>query len=118
MTKAEQKEIGMKIQNFRKAENLTQEKLAETAGISLTYMCEIESGKKAAGRDTLRSIAIALGVSLDYLLIPGTSREDPQLVKWKRMLEDCSEDEHDLLFDIVKSMKSILRNHHGSKRHK
>ncbi|MBR4758534.1 MAG: helix-turn-helix transcriptional regulator [Lachnospiraceae bacterium] len=112
----ERKEIGEKIRYFREVEHLTQDKLAELAGISPTYMCEIETGKKAAGRDAMRSIAIALGVSLDYLLIPGTPREDPRLVKWKRMLEDCADDEENLLFDITKSMKSTLRNHYHTKR--
>lgn len=50
---------------IRKWRKLTQEQLAEAAGISQGYLSEIESGKKVGDVGTLRAIAAALGVSLD-----------------------------------------------------
>jgi transcriptional regulator with XRE-family HTH domain len=42
--------------------------LAGTAGLSSSYLSEIESGKKPGSFDTMGRIAGALGVSLDLLV--------------------------------------------------
>ena len=50
---------------LRKWRGLTQDALAEKAGISQPYLSAIEGGKKTGDVATLRAIANALGVGLD-----------------------------------------------------
>jgi DNA-binding XRE family transcriptional regulator len=53
---------------LREWRGLTQEALAERAGISQAYLSLLESGKKGGHIATLRAIAEALGVSLDDVI--------------------------------------------------
>lgn len=52
------------IRNFR---SLTQNDLAKQAGISRPYLTEIETGKKEGSLRAMKSIAQALGVSINDL---------------------------------------------------
>jgi len=55
------------VKVWREHRGLTQESLAELAGISKAYLCQIETGKRAGAVKTLRAIAAALGVTVDDL---------------------------------------------------
>ena len=68
------KEIGMRVRAVRKARKLTQEKLAELAGISFAFVGHIERGTRVMSIHTLYSLAHALDCSTDYLL--GNAQED------------------------------------------
>ncbi|KJS10656.1 MAG: hypothetical protein VR67_17375 [Peptococcaceae bacterium BRH_c8a] len=57
------------IKNIRKKKGFTQKALALKAGISRSYLCEIEQGYKQPSLATLSKIAMALGVSEATLLI-------------------------------------------------
>lgn len=61
-------EIGQLLKAARKAQQLTQEQVAEMAGISRPRYREIETGSSAARTTTLINIARALG--LELMLIP------------------------------------------------
>lgn len=61
-------EIGQLLKAARKARQLTQEQVAEMAGISRPRYREIEIGSSAARTTTLINIARALG--LELMLIP------------------------------------------------
>ncbi len=61
-------EIGQLLKAARKARQLTQEQVAEMAGISRPRYREIETGSSAARTTTLINIARALG--LELMLIP------------------------------------------------
>ncbi|UJW77659.1 helix-turn-helix domain-containing protein [Rhizobium sp. SL42] len=61
-------EIGQLLKAARKARQLTQEQVAEMAGISRPRYREIETGSSAARTTTLVNIARALG--LELMLIP------------------------------------------------
>jgi transcriptional regulator with XRE-family HTH domain len=58
------KKIGINIRELRKAQNLTQEQLAEKAGLSYKYLGEIERGEKNSGILNLFKIACGLSLSL------------------------------------------------------
>ncbi|NCV32043.1 MAG: XRE family transcriptional regulator [Betaproteobacteria bacterium] len=55
------------IKVWREYRGLTQDALANQAGISKAYLCQIETGKRAGAIKTLRAIATALGVTVDEL---------------------------------------------------
>lgn len=60
--------IGNRIRHIRKKQGLTQEKLADAAGISLSFLGHIERGTRKLSVDTLYKIAKVLHCSADELL--------------------------------------------------
>jgi transcriptional regulator with XRE-family HTH domain len=61
------KTLGRKIQKLRKAQNLTQEELAEMTGISRVYMGYIEQGRESPSLKLLMKLAKRLGVRVENL---------------------------------------------------
>ena len=59
---------GKRIAGLREHLGLPQKELARQAGISVTYLSEIENDKRRMGSDALLRLADALGVSMDYLV--------------------------------------------------
>ncbi len=56
------------IRVWREYRGLTQQQLAEAAGISTPYLSQIESGKRTGTTEVLSSIAQALNLSLDDIV--------------------------------------------------
>lgn len=62
-------DIGKRIHQLRKEKKLSQEALAENAGITSVYLSKIETGKAAnVSFSIISHIAAALDVSIDYLM--------------------------------------------------
>jgi transcriptional regulator with XRE-family HTH domain len=61
------KQFGKKVLYYRKKKNLSQEKLAELAGLHRTYIGQIESGKRNIALKNIEKIAKALGVAVKDL---------------------------------------------------
>jgi DNA-binding XRE family transcriptional regulator len=57
------------IRVWREYRGLTQQQLAEIAGISVPYLSQIESGKRKGSAKVLRAIAEGLGLSLDDVVV-------------------------------------------------
>jgi len=60
--------IGLKITLLREERGLTQEKLAELAGLYRAYIGQIERGEKNIGLRNLEKIAKALDVNIRVLV--------------------------------------------------
>lgn len=60
--------LGSRIAHCREQLGWTQKKLAEEAGISVTFLSEVENAKRVPGAGILLRLATALGSSLDYLM--------------------------------------------------
>lgn len=60
--------IGLNITIIRERRGLTQEKLAELAGLHRAYIGQIERGEKNIGLKNLEKIAHGLNVSIRTLL--------------------------------------------------
>lgn len=61
-------QLGRRIKQQRTLARMTQEKLAEKAGISLSFLGHIERGTRKASLDTLVKICNALNISPNLLL--------------------------------------------------
>ena len=69
MTKNEiMKLVGENLRHYRLESGLTQEELAERAGISTSFCANLERGKKGMSLLVLRELAHSLNISVDYLL--------------------------------------------------
>lgn len=60
--------IGENIRKYRKTKKMTQETLAERAGLSVNYIGSIERGEKLPSLETFIVILNQLGVTADCIL--------------------------------------------------
>lgn len=60
--------VGKNIRKYRKLSGMTQDELAEKAGLSTNYLGSIERGEKTPSLETFIEITNAIGISADYLL--------------------------------------------------
>jgi transcriptional regulator with XRE-family HTH domain len=61
-------EVGLNIRRIREERGVTQEKLANLAGLHRAYVGQIERGEKNIGLKNLDRIAKALNVNMKVLL--------------------------------------------------
>lgn len=59
---------GSKVRQYRDRRGMTQGELAEKAGVTQSFISDMEGNKKAPSTRTMILIAEALGVKLDALL--------------------------------------------------
>ena len=59
--------IGKRIAALRKLAGMSQEQLAERAGLQRTHISRIEAGKYAVTLETIQAIAEALGMTVDII---------------------------------------------------
>lgn len=101
--------LGKRIANLRSKAKMTQDDLAGKTSLSRNYINKIESGKREPSLDSLVSIANALGVSSDDLLIDSllypVSTADSEV---HRLLLDCNKTEEEILTRTMKELKAIL----------
>lgn len=69
MDKACYDAIGRRIRYVRHGKKLTQEQVAERAGISANYLSRIENGTAKFSLEVLIQLINALDISADYLLL-------------------------------------------------
>jgi transcriptional regulator with XRE-family HTH domain len=60
--------IGASLRRRRQAQGRTLRDVAQAAGVSLTYLSEVERGLKEASSEVLAAVCAALGVVLSELL--------------------------------------------------
>lgn len=72
--------LGYRIRSLRNSRGLSQEKLAELAGVHPTYISEIELGKSNASISVFEGIALGLGISLSELVEVHGGEEDIALM--------------------------------------
>src|SRR5437867_1792555 len=60
--------IGERVKKRRNELGWTQDQLAQKAGISKSFLSDLENGKRSIGADNLLVIARVLNLSLDYLM--------------------------------------------------
>lgn len=63
-----QRLIGKKLRSYRTERGLTQDELAEKAGISTSFYANIEIGNKGMSLSVIKNLSDALNVSIDSLM--------------------------------------------------
>lgn len=108
--------IGQRIRSARLKKNMTQENLATIIDCATTYISSIENGHAKLSLSTIIEIAKALDTTLDILVYDNlpllVSQYDADM---KELLEDCTPTEQQILKEMLKSFKLILRNHRSEK---
>lgn len=102
--------IGKRIQRTRKAQKITQEKLAELTDLSPSHMSHIESGKTKVSLPSLISIANALHTTVDSLLHENIEATCDAFDKdFKDLLNDCTPKEKEILYQSALQLKPVLK---------
>lgn len=100
------KQIGYRILSRRKQLRMTQEELAEKAGITPQTVSSAELGKKALRPENIIRISSALGISTDYLLLGEINACDHSTLISK--ISNLSPIHYQHLEDIINSFIAAL----------
>ncbi len=89
----DRKEIGKKIERIRKERRMSQYQLAIDAGLSTSYIPDLEKGLKCPTVETLDNICYALKITLqDFFTEPAENTSQDRLSslndKQKKLLND------------------------------
>ncbi len=104
------KDIGKRIRKIRLERKMTQEQLAEAAGVGVTHISHIETGNGIPSVQVLIDIINALECSADELLCIELRQSRPILQSWLGdLVADCSDTEIKLIADMAASLKASLR---------
>lgn len=107
-----QRGIGARIRVFRKAAGLTQSELAEAVHVEPESINRIENAKLNPSRQTLQSVALALGVKLSDLLNEDAPVQVPKpylTPARRRLLRLADNLTDDQIETLTKSMETLLR---------
>lgn len=106
--------IGQRIKELRKEKNLSQMELAEKADLAVQYISNVETATRKASLAALVSIANALNVGMDDLLI-GILTYDERMYKddVNVILNDCSLYEKRVISRVMSATKESLRLSEG-----
>ena len=105
-------QIGRRIRQLRKENDLTQEMLSWNAGITVSFLGDIERGKKQPSIESLEKLLFALGITfqeffsfeIDYKIQSDTAALDAVYT----VLKNRPNHEVKMIYDICKRI--ILHN--------
>ena len=96
--------IGARIRTLRKQAELTQQELAEQAGVSYKYLGQVERGQVNLSVEKMVEIAYGLRIAPRELL-DVQIKESPALSKAKIILSELSKKELAMALDMLESLK-------------
>ncbi|MEG1641639.1 MAG: helix-turn-helix transcriptional regulator [Synergistaceae bacterium] len=80
--------LGNRIKSLRKAQHLTQQKLADKVDVSRIYVQALESNRRLPSMKLLQKLAPALEVEVKDLLADFSTTENPSRVQLESMLDN------------------------------
>lgn len=104
-------QIGQRIRKYRRANNLSQEQLAERVNISVTHMSHIETGNTKLSLPVLVDISKVLDVRTDDLIFELPSVKDVSHREIDEILTNCSSEEIRVILDTIKTLHISLKKH-------
>jgi transcriptional regulator with XRE-family HTH domain len=99
------KELGKRIRAERRRQDLTQEKLAEMAEISDSFMGHIERGGRTLSIETLVKLANALNLNIEYIIC-GEHNYQPDMLPEEiyNALNRMSSSQRKVFLNIMKTL--------------
>ena len=111
--------VGLRMRQIRRAYRMTQEKLADTLGVSVNYLGEVERGRKPLSRSLADQFCQYFHVSYDYLYHGSTAPAKNQVrekATYKAadhlildQIRDCSPEEVYVISHLIGSYLDITR---------
>lgn len=102
------KDIGVRIRAKRGQHSISQVDLAKQVEVSQSAINQYEKGVKTPSVPVLRKIAIALDVSVDYLLGSSVENEifiNQEVISTFQDYKDLSKENKDTVADLIKILK-------------
>ena len=106
--------IGQRVRAFRRAQDLSQEALAERVGISVTHMSHIETGNTKLSLAVFAALAEGLGVAADELLRDASSVRSPALPQLEEVLAGCSEGQRRVILAVARAARAAPKEQEES----
>ena len=100
--------FGKKLQQIRKSKGLTQEKLAELAGIHEKHISKLERGTYKPSFNTLSKVLKALDLSIEDIGLnfeKVSVNDNPFYIKSIQILNSANEQELEFYYGILKQCK-------------
>ena len=101
--------VGKAIPQRRTEANLTQEQVAEKLGIGTEAVSRMERGTVMPTVARLVRLAEILSCGADDLLMDGSNRASDQAKLIAQLLEDLTQNDRDLLLELLRKMSSRLK---------
>ena len=103
--------LGRRIAELRSQRGLLQKDMADKAGVSVSFLSEVENDRRTPGAEVLLRIADALGALLDYLVRGEETRPEPRPVTIPPSLQEAAEQEqwsYSLTADLLRAQASVV----------
>lgn len=102
--------IGYKVKQIRQSKGITQEQLAEAAGVGVTHISHLETGSGTVSLKVFLAIVNYLDCSADEILCKEINTAKPIVDNWlSELVADCSKAEVKIIADTVAALKQTLR---------
>lgn len=102
--------LGCRVRDYRKAIGISQERLAELAGVHPTYISNIENAKSNASIGVYRRVAHSLNVPLSQLIdINQEKVERDDLLKAFTEIKGLSRKEQKMFLETIKGLLSGMK---------
>lgn len=116
------RELGQFINDQRRTSRLTLKKLAESAGVSVPYLSQIERGLRKPSAEILQAIAKGLRISAESLYVQAgilEEREPQDFVTFIMHDRTLTERQRQMLVEIYESFRAeTLRSRRRKKKSK
>ncbi len=102
--------IGQRVRAYRRQQHLTQEALAEQAGLHPTYIGQIERGEKNLTVATLEKLLDAMDVSFSdfFSFLPQQRDTTTYADRCYALLLRCSPDEQEHIYRLLLDLCAVL----------
>lgn len=102
--------IGQKVKQSRLNKGVTQERLAEAAGVGVTHISHLETGTGMVSLKVFLAIVNYLECSADEILCKELYTARPIVDNWLTdLVADCNQTEVKIISDAVTTLKRTLR---------
>lgn len=103
--------ISDNIKSLREKRGLTQEELAELAGISVSHLSKIEANIRRVGMKTyIRLLNILTGTEdKEFFAMPPSSELQFEIRHFLKIIDDCNPLERKMLLSSLEGLKKGLR---------
>lgn len=102
--------IGYKVKQIRLQKGITQEQLAEAAGVGVTHISHLETGAGTVSLKVFLAIVNYLDCSADEILCKEINAARPIVDNWLiDLVADCDKNEIKIIADTVTALKQTLR---------
>ena len=99
--------VGNRLRSYRLARGMSQERLAEGAGLHPTYIGQVERGEKNLTIESLEKITRALGVPMSNVFekIEGRHEENNYALMAYDLLSHLNDGEREKLYGILEQIE-------------